>query len=114
MTEIGYGAFEACSNLVSITIPNITLIQPYAFSSCHKLTSVVLPKTMQLICAYAFANCNNISTVYYLGTESEWNALDGIGVTSNESLLNAKRYYFSETSKAGCWHYVDGVPTIWQ
>jgi hypothetical protein len=22
-------------------------------------------------------------------------------------------YWYSETSKAGCWHYVSGVPTLW-
>ena len=62
----------------------------------------------------AFKNCENLTAVYYQGTEAEW-ALINIE-RKNDSLLAATRYYYSEaepTVEGNFWHYVDGVPTVW-
>ena len=41
VTEIGASAFEDCSSLVSVTIPEgVTSIGSYAFASCTALTSI--------------------------------------------------------------------------
>ena len=31
----------------------------------------------------------------------------------NSYFNNAPKYFYSETYVDGCWHYVDGVPTLW-
>ena len=56
---IGGSAFENCSNLLSVTLPNtITAINSYAFNNCSKLGSVNLPEGLTNIYAYAFYRCN--------------------------------------------------------
>ena len=43
VTTIGEGAFEKCSELTSVTIPNsVKYIEKYAFYGCNKLTSVTI------------------------------------------------------------------------
>ena len=56
LTEIWYNAFEDCTNLTSIMLPeSITLIEVYAFSGCESLTDIWLPEDLTHIEAYAFS-----------------------------------------------------------
>ena len=44
VTCIGDNAFQGCTSLTSITLPNsITTIGEYAFRRCHSLISISLP-----------------------------------------------------------------------
>lgn len=48
VTEIGYRAFEDCTNLTSIVIPDsVTKIADYAFNNCTSLTKFEYPKTLK-------------------------------------------------------------------
>lgn len=56
VTSISKRAFENCSTLTNIIIPNsITTLADYAFDSCTSLTSVVIPDSVTTIGAFAFA-----------------------------------------------------------
>lgn len=58
VTSIGYSAFEDCSGLTSITIPEgVTNIGGYAFHYCRGLTSVTIPNGVTNIGSYAFYGC---------------------------------------------------------
>lgn len=61
ITSIGYGAFEACVGLTSITIPSsVTRIEDYAFSQCSGLTSVFIPNSVVDIGTDTFSGCTNL------------------------------------------------------
>ena len=64
ITRIGYGMFQYCYALSSITIPSsVTYIDSYAFGSCTALTSVDIPSSVTTIGSYAFGSCFNLSSI---------------------------------------------------
>ena len=57
-------AFENCSNLMRVTIPNaVSSIGLYAFRGCANLRSVVIGKSVTAIKSSAFAGCNSLRIV---------------------------------------------------
>ena len=64
VTSIGDYAFEECSSLTSITIPNsVTSIGEWAFSGCGGLTSITIPNSVTSIGEWAFSYCSGLTSV---------------------------------------------------
>ena len=64
VTSIGNDAFDNCSGLTSVTIPNsVTSIGDYAFCGCSGLTSVTIPNSVTSIGNYAFYNCSGLTAI---------------------------------------------------
>ena len=64
LTKIGENAFEYCSGLTSVTIPNsVTSIGNDAFYRCSGLTSVTIPNSVTSIGQGAFYNCSGLTSV---------------------------------------------------
>ena len=77
VSAVGFGAFQRCSGLTSISIPStVTAVDDYAFSGCDALTDV-----------------------WFGGTQAQWSEIT-IG-SNNEPLLSAD-IHFSES--AACQH----------
>ena len=76
----------------SYVIPNgIEVIDQGAFLGCEELTSVTIPVSVTQISVYAFSDCDSLASVYYAGTESQW---DKINIEKgNDSLLNAMNHF---------------------
>ncbi|MCL2061673.1 MAG: leucine-rich repeat domain-containing protein [Firmicutes bacterium] len=115
VTEIGAHAFNGATSLTDIIIPHgVTTIRDNTFSGCSALTSIVIPASVTQIQSDAFRNCNALTTVYYGGeSAAQFNA---INTGNNAQVVNATRYYYSETEPAtqgNFWHFADGVPTAW-
>lgn len=113
ITKIASYVFTDCISLKTIRIPDsVNLIVDNAFRSCG-LKSIVLPKNIKInSAAFLFSF---LDEVYYCGTEEEWGN-NSISKSDNAGLLSATRYYYSEeepSSAGNYWHYVNGVPAIW-
>ena len=65
VTSIGICAFQYCSSLTSINIPNsVTSIGDRAFYGCTRLTSINIPEGVTSIGSYAFDSCSSLSSVH--------------------------------------------------
>ena len=63
VTSIGNSAFEGCTSLSSINIPsNINSIGYYAFQNCSSLESIKIPASCTTIKSYAFYQCKSLQT----------------------------------------------------
>ncbi|MDY5921215.1 MAG: leucine-rich repeat domain-containing protein, partial [Candidatus Onthomorpha sp.] len=64
VTSIGNDAFENCSGLTSVTIPNsVTSIGEWAFWECSGLTSVTIGNSVTSIGGSAFSWCSSLTSV---------------------------------------------------
>ena len=64
ISTIGRGAFEYCSKLTSIEIPNsVTVIERGVFVYCENLTSVIISNSVTSITYDTFENCYNLTSI---------------------------------------------------
>ena len=112
LTSIGYGAFAGCSSLKDVSIPNtvtsvgvaafgacvslesaelshgMAVIQERMFAQCISLKSVTVKARVKTVEEGAFSGCNALDTVYYQGSDSQWQKISVAG--ENQPLLNAE------------------------
>ncbi len=77
ITGIDYNAFENCTSLKKVIIPEgITEIGKYAFKNCTSLETISIPKSIKEIGVGAFDNCNSLKynlyqNGHYLGNDDD-------------------------------------------
>ena len=67
ITFIGNNAFENCINATVLSLPangGLAIIQDATFRNCTSLTTLTIPNGVQEIHQYAFEGCSNIEWVY--------------------------------------------------
>lgn len=137
VTQLDGNVFLNCSNLQYVSMLGITnmtfkgISRPYStetivtnnnFLGCSKLTTLIVNKAFNLFdsptvySAQQFVGDAKCIDIYAYGSEDESNVIifDKEGTTGKNGLLSGKVYYYSETQKAGCWHYDDnGNAELW-
>ena len=88
-----------------------------AFYYCVTLESIVIPVSVKEISIDAFMYCNNLKTVYYGGTQAQFEALQTNVATGNNAFKNATVYYYLDsdpTCEGDFWHYDEnGNISVW-
>ena len=77
--SLGNYCFDGCTSLKTLEIPEGVTSIPNGFvSDCKSLDNIIIPKSVQSIGSNAFRNLNKtLNTIYYRGSEEEWNAITG-------------------------------------
>ena len=64
MKSIGNNAFQNCTGLTSVTIPNsVTVINSSVFESCISLTTITIPSGVTSIGNRAFYDCRSLTSI---------------------------------------------------
>lgn len=93
ITHLDNYAFQECKGLQEVTIlPGVQTIGFDVFDGCVELRSITIPNTVKSIDVYTFRYCTKLETVFYGGSEEEWNAVD-IKEDGNEPLIGAEKHY---------------------
>ena len=117
ITTIPFRCFYGDAELEEIDIPEGTVtISENAFENCTSLESILLPSTVKTIEHAAFKNAESLNEIIYTGSKEDFEKIEI--AASNDYLLNAKIYYYSETkptSNGNFWYYdKNNVPTLWE
>ena len=104
-TSIGKNAFEDCSSLTSITMPNsLTSIGKWGFSWCESLTSIKIPDRVESIGKWAFSHCTGLKSITIpdrvesIG-DGVFNACSGLtSVIIGQNVASIGEYTFSNCS----------------
>lgn len=99
----------------SVIPDGVKIIGGNAFYACKNLTGITIPDSVTGIEFGAFSACDSLMSVYYKGTETDWN---NVFVDGTAGLDSVTLYYYSASRPAKCgnyWHYgTDGVtPEKW-
>lgn len=91
--EIQNNTFLNCTSLKEVNLPTgLTKIGDSAFVGCESLTSIAIPKSVKSFGASVFNNY--LKTVYFEGSEEEWNA---ITFGANNTPLEQAEIIFNST-----------------
>lgn len=76
MKSVSREAFGDNSALEKVTLSaGMTTLPALSFKNCTSLREVTIPASITTIASTAFDGCSKLSTIYYGGSQSQWQAL---------------------------------------
>ncbi len=97
---IGVAAFEYCTNMMHISMPEVTAIGDRAFRYCTGLSSLSLPETVLVIGNSTFQGCHSLhwvtipDSVVLLGDSSFYNCASLLSVTIGDNVTSIGKETF--------------------
>ena len=119
--SINDSAFEGCTSLSSVTIPDgVTAIENYTFCGCTGLKSVTIPDSVKNIGGYAFEDCASLTELTISAELTDIGArafygcdklsVDGNIVVNNVLVCVLSQYY--DTNYSVDWTVPENVTSI--
>ena len=88
VTSIGWGAFDGCRNLTSITILNSVIsIESRAFAYCSSLTSITIPESVTSIGEHDFSKCSSLTSINVSEKNKNYCSVDGVLFNKDKTRL---------------------------
>ena len=120
VTNIGASAFDGCSALSNIVIPNsVTNIGFRAFYGCASLTSIVIPEGVTAIGDYVFYGCTSLTSIVIPDgvTTIGYHAFSGCssltGIVIPEGVTTIGAYAFYNCSSLTIYCQAQSEPSGW-
>ena len=74
--SIGQYAFRTNQNMKELVLEEgVETLGTYAFAYCSALTSIKMTSSINLLAERAIFDCPALTDVYYVGTQTQWNAM---------------------------------------
>ena len=114
VTSIGDNAFFGCTGLTAIEIPNsITSIGNGTFSGCINLTSVTIPNGITSIGIGAFSDCTGLTSITIPNSVTSIDVYAFYNCTGlTAPVYNAHVFAFMPTTYSGAYSIPDGIESI--
>lgn len=100
------------TEVTEITVPDtVAKIGQYVFYGFSGITKLIIPDSVEEIYVSSYSGCQNLSGIYYEGTEQEWNNICNKMSSSEDD--SANKYFYSE-SRPTLADYINGLDrTLW-
>ena len=119
VTSIGVSAFERCTSLTSVTIPEgVTSIGSRAFERCTSLTSITLPEGVTSIGDDAFMRCSGLTSITLpegvtsIGIDAFWYCTNLASIILPSSVTSIGEYAFADCTSLTSITLPEGVTSI--
>ena len=109
VTIIGWKAFYGCVDLVNVVIPDsVTHIGNEAFLGCRSLTSLMIPASVSVIDGDAFSGCSSMERIEFKSGAitfgySPFERCDKLSVFLSEGVAQTSKKLAAPLAKA-CWN----------